>query len=145
MEPSKRLTSARSRIGTWRPNGSTDSIPHRNSMYQPSVHAVNTAKFVAKTRAEKRSHRAECFFLINLFHRLIPKSAHGDDLKILAVGKTVAQPVDVGVDRAFIRFRKHPPDFVHELRTGEDLVRVRQELIQQIKLLLRQDGKDTPA
>ncbi|MNV31006.1 hypothetical protein D3C71_1222950 [compost metagenome] len=42
------------------------------------------------------------------------------------------------IDRGICAFTLHSPDFVHELDTGEDAVRIRQQLVQQVEFFLRE-------
>lgn len=46
----------------------------------------------------------------------------------------------MGIDGALVRFGEHSPYFVHKLLTGKDFAWIGQQLVQQIKFLLRQNS-----
>ena len=51
---------------------------------------------------------------------LIPDAAHGDDLEILAVTETVAQPADMNIDGVRVGVGIIAPYIVNELLTSKD-------------------------
>lgn len=72
-------------------------------------------------------------------HPLITKSPYGLDLKIRNIPEPVSQPVDMHIHSADIGLGIISPQLVHDLLTGKGMVREGQQLVQQLKFLLRKD------
>ena len=84
---------------------------------------------------------AFCLYtLLSVHHtRFIPQSPYSMDREVSAVCESLPKSSDMYTDgsRCGIGFRT--PDIVHELVSGENLVRVGQELIKQIEFFLRKN------
>ncbi|MNC77911.1 hypothetical protein D3C75_1299980 [compost metagenome] len=66
-----------------------------------------------------------CFFCASSqLHRLVAESSYGDNFKVRALPKPLAQTVNMDHYRMLVGFRIHPPNFIHELLFGKDFVRI---------------------
>ena len=74
---------------------------------------------------------------LTVFYCFIPQSANGNDFKILIPLKTIPQAIDMYIHGSFIAFAIHIPYLIHQLSACKYFTRIREQLEDKQKFLLR--------